>query len=193
MGPAEDGAGAPRGGGQVCPPAGASPGRGAEGFGVPCCAAPGISVPSPRGRLIPHPQVTSDHDLSPRYRDIASARVAPPWLCSRDPSMPPARLRAHRACALHSRLLSSAEAAAPSLFRSHGVSNRSSLLLQLPFPPFRSSRPSRLGLRRGWGDESEGSRSRRRRRGKSRVGALPSMRTRPSGGEGYFLTENVGV
>lgn len=98
-------------------------------------------------------QVTSEHDLSPRCRDTASAsaRVAPPWLCSRDPSMPPARLRAHRACALHSRLLSSAEAAAASPFRRHGVSNRSSLRLQLPFPPFRSSRPSRPGLRGGVG------------------------------------------
>lgn len=129
-------------------PAGAGRGRIRR---AACCAAPGISVPSPRGRLIPHPQVTSAHDLSPRCRDTVSARVAPPWLCSRDPSVPPARLHAYRACALRSRLLSSAEAAAASLFRSHGVSNRSSLLLQLPFPPFRSSRPSRLGRRREGG------------------------------------------
>lgn len=78
---------------------------------------------------------------------------SPPWLCSRDRSVPPARLRAHRACALHSRLLSSAEAAAASPFRRHGVSNRSSLRLQLPFPPFRTSRPSRPGLRGGGGGE----------------------------------------
>lgn len=73
----EEGARAPRGGGgQARRPVGASPGRGAEGSGVPCCAAPGISVPGPRGRLIPHPQVTSDHDLSPRCRDTASASAS---------------------------------------------------------------------------------------------------------------------
>lgn len=108
-GPKEEGAGAPGGGGQARRPVGASPGRGAEGSGAPCCAAPGISVPGPRGRRIPHPQVTSDHGLSPRRRDTASARVAPPWLCSRDPSVPPGpsprspRLRSARPPSLFSR------------------------------------------------------------------------------------------
>ena len=114
----------------------------------PCCAARGISVSSPRGHLIPHPQIT----VSPHSTATPPLPAYPrPWLCSRDPSVPPASLRAHRACALRSCLLSSAEAAAASPLRSHGVSNRSPLPLQPPFPPFRSSRLSRPSLG-GWGD-----------------------------------------
>lgn len=109
----------------------------------PCCAARGISVSSPRGRLIPHPQITGSPHSTATPPPPAYPR---PWLCSRDPSVPPASLRAHRACALRSCPLSSAEAAAASPLRSHGVSNRSPLPLQPPFPPFRSSRPSRPSL-----------------------------------------------
>ncbi|XP_069919594.1 collagen, type I, alpha 1b-like [Oryctolagus cuniculus] len=72
---------------------------------------------------------------SPGHGSVAAAPGAP---------NPP---RAYRACALRSHRLASAEAAAASSCRSHGVSNRSPLPLQPPFPPFRSSRPSRPG----WG------------------------------------------
>lgn len=145
--------------------------------GGPCCASPGISVLSPRGRLIPHPQNT----LSPH---AAATRPPPayprPWRCSRDPSVPPARLRAHRACALRSCLLSSAEAAAASPFRSHGVSNRSPLPRQPPFPPFRSSRPSRPSLG-GGGTRERGITVAQAQKESSGVGVRPSMRTRPPG------------
>lgn len=175
-------------------PVGASPGRGAEGSGHAVLRRPPVylpivsgatSFPILRSRQItisPHVTATPRYPRSPGHGSVAA-----------NPSVSPAHLRAHRACALRSCLLSSAEAAAASAFRSHGVSNRSSLRLQLPFPPFRSSRPSRLGLGRGWGDESEGSRSRRRRRGKTSVGARPSMRTGPDGGEGYSTRECWGL
>ena len=150
----------------------------------PCCAARGISVSRSRGRLIPHPQISG----SPHSTATPPPPAYPqPWLCSRDPSVPPASLRAHRACALRSCLLSSAEAAAASPLRSHGVSNRSPLPLQPPFPPFRSSRPSRPSLGVG-GGETEESRSRRRRRGKTSVLARPSMRTRAGA---FFQTIGV--
>ena len=50
--------GSPRAGGQARLPVGAARGGARKDPGTPCCAAPGISVPSPPGRLIPHPQIT---------------------------------------------------------------------------------------------------------------------------------------
>ena len=88
--------------GQGCRPASGLGPRGA-GRGRICAGSAAPSTvylcPVPGGRLIPHPQIT----VSPHSTAMPSPPVYPwPWLCSRDPSVPPASLRAHRACALRS-------------------------------------------------------------------------------------------
>lgn len=129
--------------GQARLPVGAWRGGARMDPGRPCCAIPCISVPTPRGRLIPHPQITISSQATETPSPPAQPRL---WLCSRDPSVS-RPVSALTALALFSTaFFSSAEAAAASPFRSHGVSNRSPLPLQPPFPPFRSSRPSRPGL-----------------------------------------------
>ena len=50
-----------------------------------CCAVRGISVPSPGGRLIPHPQITV---FPPATATPPPPAYPRPWLCSRDPSVP---------------------------------------------------------------------------------------------------------
>jgi hypothetical protein len=117
----------------------------------PRCAAPGIFVPRPRGRLIFNPLSTVSLN--------APATPPPPaqWLCSRDPVVSPAPVSALTAPSLSAHTVSSAEAAAAvasSPFRRHGVSNRSPLPRQLPFPPFQSSRGF-TGQPRGGGGGDE--------------------------------------
>lgn len=108
----------PRGQGAGPPPRWGHVGRGAEGSAQAVlrrpryiCPVPGAtSFPILRSRSLLHSTATPPLPAYPR-----------PWLCSRDPSVPPASLRAHRACALRSCRLPSAEAAAASPLRSHGV------------------------------------------------------------------------
>lgn len=148
------------------PPGWRHPGRGAEGSGQ-AAPRPIYMSPAPGATSLPilrsHSLLTLPRcRLRPRSPDHGSVAATPP--CPRPVSAltTPALSR--------SRLLSSVQAAAASPFHSHGVSNRSPLPLQPPFPPFRSARPCLLGLGKAV-VESEESRSRRRRRGKTARGA----------------------
>lgn len=173
--------GSPRERGQDRLPFGASRGGARKDPGGPCCATPGISVPSPRGSLIPRPQIT----ISPQVTETPSPPAQPwLWLCSRDPSVS-RPVSALTALALFSTAFFPSAEAAASPFRSHGVSNRSPLPLQPPFPPFRSSRPSRPV----WGGEKArvGNHGRAGAEEERRdIGTWSSMRIRPDGGRGAF-------
>lgn len=178
-------------GGAEAPPgwSHAEAGRGAEGSRRAVLRRPRYICPQSPGP--PH-SLSSAHNLSSGSRDAASARVKPHHgSVAATPFVSPSCIRAYRACALRSHRLSSAEAADASLFRSHGVSNRSPLLLQPPFPPFRSSRSSQPGLVGGRVRKREPviTVAQAQKRKKGAVGAQLSMRTWPEVGEGRSYRE----
>lgn len=152
------------------PPPHWGPARAGRGGIQAARAAPPPVYLSPGSRAASFSTLSAQSPLTLRPRRLRqrNGSVAATPSCPRPVS-------ALTAPSLSAHTVSSAEAAAAVAsfpFRSHGVSNRSPLPLQPPFPPFHRARgASRVSIVGGVGRRSDEPQSRRRRRGKLVTGA----------------------